>query len=347
MSHRFPIKDIAQQSGLSTATVDRVLNRRANASARSQARVVAAIAELEGQEQQLSARGRRLYFDVVVEAPERFSREIRQATEAVLPTIGPAVIRARYRFQQIMPADDCVTILRKITKRGSHGVVLKARDLPQINAAVAQLHNSGIPVVCVFTDLPDGARRAYCGPDNYAAGQSAAYMIDKCLPDDLPTDATILTTLSQMAFHGEDQRWRGFKRQISERRPDLRLITLTAGAGLALETEELVRERLSDPCTGPILGVYSMGGANRAISEQLEAFNHHPCAYVAHDLDNENLIMMRQGKVTVVLHHDIASDMRNAFLSLLHANRVLSSLPSPTQSRISVVTPFDCPEIQP
>ncbi|MFV1494258.1 LacI family DNA-binding transcriptional regulator [Phaeobacter sp. JH18-32] len=344
MSHRFPIKDIARQSGLSTATVDRVLNGRANVSARSRARVAAAIAELEGQEQQLSARGRRLYFDVVVEAPERFSREIRLATEAVLPTIGPAVIHTRYSFRQIMSADDCVEILGQIARRGSHGVVLKARDLPQIIATVAELDSKGIPVVCVFTDLPNSPRRLYCGPNNYAAGQSAAYMIDKCLPGIPDPGATILTTLSQMAFHGEEQRRRGFLRVLQERRPDLRLVTLSAGAGLALETTELLRQRLAEPDLGQIVAVYSMGGANRAIIEQLCAFGHEPRAYIAHDLDAENRTLMRQGKITVVLQHDIASDMRNAFLSLLHANHILKAPPPATQSRISMVTPFDASE---
>ncbi|UTS79709.1 LacI family DNA-binding transcriptional regulator [Phaeobacter piscinae] len=344
MSHPFPIKDIARQSGLSTATVDRVLHARANVSPRSQARVHAAIAELEGQEQQLSARGRRLYFDVVVEAPERFSREIRHATEAVLPTIGPAVIHTRYSFRQIMSAPDCVALLRQILKRGSHGVVLKVRDLPEITAMVAELDRKRIPVVCAFTDLPGSVRRAYCGPDNYAAGQSAAYMIDKCLPDSAPSGATILTTLSQLAFHGEAQRRRGFLRLMSERRPDLRLMTVSAGAGLAFETRAVLQEQLSAPGLGPILGVYSMGGANRAISELLQNYGHCPRAYVAHDLDSENRTLLRQGNITVALQHDIARDMRNAFLNLLHANHILKTPPVATQSRMSMVTPFDCAE---
>ncbi|AFO90447.1 LacI family transcriptional regulator [Phaeobacter inhibens] len=344
MSHPFPIKDIARQSGLSTATVDRVLNERANVSPRSRARVSAAIAELEGQEQQLSARGRRLHFDVLVEAPERFSREIRHAIEAVLPTIGPAVIHARYSFRQIMSAPDCVALLRQIVKRGSHGVVLKVRDLPEITAMVAELDSRGIPVVCAFTDLPRSARRAYCGPDNYAAGQSAAYMIDKCLPGSPSPGATILTTLSQLAFHGEAQRRRGFLRLMSNRRPDLRLMTVEAGAGLALETRALLQEKLSAPDIGPILGVYSMGGANRAILELLKSHGQVPRAYIAHDLDSENRTLLRQGNITVALQHDIASDMRNAFLSLLYANQILKAPPVATQSRISMVTPFDCAE---
>ena len=54
MTHRFPIKEIALQAGLSTATVDRVLNGRAHVSAQTKARVAAAVGELEGQEAQLS-----------------------------------------------------------------------------------------------------------------------------------------------------------------------------------------------------------------------------------------------------------------------------------------------------
>ena len=63
MTHRFPIKEIALQSGLSTATIDRALNGRAHVSPQTQERVKAAISELEAQEQQLSARGRRLFVD--------------------------------------------------------------------------------------------------------------------------------------------------------------------------------------------------------------------------------------------------------------------------------------------
>ncbi|WP_405116765.1 hypothetical protein L0Z64_14360 [Phaeobacter sp. BS23] len=121
-------------------------------------------------------------------------------------------------------------------------------------------------------------------------------------------------------------------------------MTVSAGAGLAFETRAVLQEQLSAPGLGPILGVYSMGGANRTISELLKGYGHHPHAYVAHDLDSENRTLLRQGNITVALQHDIASDMRNAFLSLLHANQILKAPPVATQSRMSMVTPFDCAE---
>ena len=102
MTHRFPIKEIARQAGLGTATVDRVLNGRAHVSPQTKLRVTVALEELKAQEAQLAARGRRLFFDFVVEAPARFSREVKAAAEAIVPKIGTAVCRPRFLLQDII-----------------------------------------------------------------------------------------------------------------------------------------------------------------------------------------------------------------------------------------------------
>lgn len=100
MKHPFPLKEIALQSGLSLATVDRALHGRAHVSAQTARRVQAAIVELTRQEGQLAARGRRMFIDIVVEAPRRFSDELRRATAQVLPQFTPAVIRPRFHFAE-------------------------------------------------------------------------------------------------------------------------------------------------------------------------------------------------------------------------------------------------------
>lgn len=335
MTHRFPIKEIASQSGLSTATVDRVFNNRTGVSPQARARVAAAISELEGQEQQISARGRRLFFDIVVEAPERFSREIRRAADAALPTIGAAVIRPRYTFRQLMSERDCVAELDLIAKRGSHGVCLKARDLPGIRAAVDRLARKGIPVVTIFTDLTTTNRSAYSGPDNYAAGQTAGFLMDRFLTGQ---KGAILTTLSNADFHGEAQRHRGFRDYLQRLRPELSAIEAKDGAGLNLETARHVEDAIA--ITENICGVYSMGGANTAVLRSLRTAGQYPTAYIAHDLDAENLSLLRSGAITIVLQHDIQTDIRNAFLCLLHEHGLASAEARPLRSRLNVVTPM-------
>ncbi len=59
MAHRYKVREIAQQSGLSEATVDRVLNNRPGVRETTVAEVNQAIADLDKQRTQLRLNGRR------------------------------------------------------------------------------------------------------------------------------------------------------------------------------------------------------------------------------------------------------------------------------------------------
>src|SRR3954447_2050022 len=84
-SHR--VRDIAEQSGLSEATVDRVLHGRPGASPRAVRAVEQAVLELDRQQTQLRLGAKTLVLDVVVQAPQRFSSAIRSALEEELPAL--------------------------------------------------------------------------------------------------------------------------------------------------------------------------------------------------------------------------------------------------------------------
>lgn len=337
MTHRFPVKEIALQSGLSTATIDRVLNNRTHVSPQTRRRVEDAIDELAGQESQLAAKGRRFFIDVVVEAPTRFSREIQRASEAVLPLFRPAALRPRFTFAETMTENDCVTVLDRIRKRGSQGVCLKARGTREVREAIDRLAAKNIPVVTVFTDIPGARRLAYSGLDNIKAGQTAAYLMLKLLK---ATDTCVLTTLSQHAFQGEEDRFDAFCKELRRLRPDIELIDASGGGGLNPATAQEVKGKLRGR-TG-IAGVYSMGGGNIAILNALAASGHAPEIFIAHDLDEDNLELLRQDVLTLVLHHDLRDDMRLAFRHLL-AFHGIGEPPEQTESDIQIVTPKNIP----
>lgn len=335
MTHRFPIKEIAAQSGLSTATVDRVLNGRAHVSAQTANRVAAAIAELEGQEAQLAARGRRVFVDVVVEAPARFSTEIRAATEAVLPMIGAAVIRPRFSFRERLTASETAAILDRIARRGSQGVCLKARDLPLVRAAVARLAERGIPVVTIFTDLGGSERIAYSGLDNAMAGRTAAWLIGRMCGAE---GGTVLTAMSDARFAGEEERFAAFSAALAREAPQLAIRDASGGGGLNPDTARRiaeVAERASD-----LRAVYSMGGGNRGIRATLLAMGRVPDIYIAHDLDVDNREMLARRELQIVLDHDLRADMQAAFSHILQAHGLMPRGAGPAgPSPIRVITP--------
>ncbi|WP_420336344.1 LacI family DNA-binding transcriptional regulator [Roseibium sp.] len=337
MTHRFPIKEIATQSGLSTATVDRVLNERSHVSPQTHRRVKDAIEELTRQESQLAAKGRRFFIDVVAEAPQRFTRQIQQATEAVLPDFKPAALRPRFTFAETMSAAETAAIVNRIHRRGSQGLCLKARNTGETREAVRRLKNKGIPVVTLFTDIPDTQQLAYVGLNNERAGRTAAYLMLKLLKDD---DRTILTTLSQHSFQGEEDRFRAFRSELLRVRPELELIDASGGGGLSPATALEVRDKLQG--ITDIAGVYSMGGGNLAILRTLEASGIDPGVFIAHDLDEDNLDLLRAEKLSLVLYHDLRADMRLAVRHLLAFHGV-GEPPRWSESDIHVVTPLNVP----
>ena len=338
MTHRFPLKEIAQQSGLSTATIDRVINDRPNVSPQTKARVERAISELEGQETQLAARGRRMFFDFVIEAPDRFSREVRQAAEQVLPKIGTAVCRPRFVLQAEMSEAEVLSTLARILKRGSQGVCLKVRDLPSIPAAVDRLTKAGIPVVTLVTDLTGTNRIAYVGLDNKSAGRTAAYLIVKSLRT---MDGTVLTSRSNDLFLGEEEREAEFIKTLSHHAPNLRIVDVTGGQGVHHETARLMGKAVGH--LSYLCAVYSMGGGNITILDVLEQNKITPDIYIAHDLDKDNLALIEAGRISFVLHHDLRIDLENVFQAFLHYHKLLNGILLTPISNIQVVTPENIP----
>lgn len=338
MTHRFPIKEIARQAGLGPATVDRALNGRAHVSPQTKLRVATAIEELKEQEVQLAARGRRLFFDFVVEAPTRFSREVKAAANAVLPQIGTAVCRPRFALQEIMEEDEVVSLLKRIMKRGSHGVCLKARDTTKIRNAVKMLTAANIPVVTLVTDIRGADRLTYVGLDNAGAGRTAAYLVARTIGN---VTGTVLTTRSHDRFIGEEEREAAFVEKIADCCPQLQIVAVHGGSGVGRETSKLLVDVIDG--ISKLRAVYSMGGGNRSILNTLEYAGLRPEVYVAHDLDQENRELIQNQRLDFILHHDLRLDIRNVFEAFLVHHRLSMNpveMPIPV---VQVLTPENIP----
>lgn len=342
MAYPHLLKDVASQAGTSLATVDRVLHQRGGVRQHTVRRVEQALQELERQKNQVGLVGRKFVLDVVMHTPSRFSHLVRAELERVMPTLHPAIFRARYHLGEDLPVAQLVAMLDKIAKQGSHGVLLKAPDVPEVVRAVARLQQTGIPVVTLVTDLPLSARRAYVGMDNPAAGHTAAYLVAQWLGTPRIEAMGVLISTSSNRFQGEEARETGFRQAIRERYPYLSVHEVSEGLGLHDATVALVRQRLRQ-CP-EIEAVYSIGGANAAI---LEAFAQlqRPCrVFIAHDLDADNLQLLRAGRLQAVLHHDLQHDMRQACMQVMAAHGAAPMLAAPLCSSVQVVTPYNAPE---
>ncbi len=332
------MKEIALQAGVGLATVDRVLNRRGGVRPQTTQRIRQAVDELARQSLQASLRGRRFIIDVVIDAPGRFSSAVREALEAELPSLRPAAFRVRFHLTETAAPAEIIAILRRIGRRGSHGVILKAPDLPDIAGVVAELSALRIPTVTLVTDIPAAPRTSYVGMDNRAAGETAAYLVAAWMRD---ARARVLVTLSSHRFLGEEQREAGFRAALERHAPGIGIVAIAEGRGMDRATGLLVRAALAE--APDIEAVYSIGGGNDAVLDAFRAEARACRVFIGHDLDADNRRLLRAGRIHAVLHHDLHGDMRCACRAILQAQRALPRTAALPLSSVAIVTPFNLP----
>jgi LacI family transcriptional regulator len=83
---------------------------------------------------------------------------VRGALEDEMPTLRPAVFRARYHFNEVVRLADLAALIDRIDARGTHGLFLKAPDEPEIVSTVDRVVARAIPVVTLVTDVPNSRR---------------------------------------------------------------------------------------------------------------------------------------------------------------------------------------------
>ena len=165
------------------------------------------------------------------------------------------MLRARFHLWESGSTEQMVEALSRI--RGSHGVVLKAQDEPEVGRGRRSPGRRRGAGGDVSTDIPASARCAYVGIDNHGAGVTAAYLMREWLGS-APSD--VLITLSRAVFRGEGEREVGFRSAM--RGTGRTIVEVSDSDGIDATNERLVLEALErHPDVG---AVYSVGGGNTA-----------------------------------------------------------------------------------
>src|SRR3954465_4993780 len=126
-------------------------------------------------------------------------------------------------------------------------------------------------------------------------------------------------------------------------RPGRRQVDLVDASGDAEVLRGLVRDALAaDPDLAGVYSLYATGGNAATVAAFADAGR--ACrAFVAHDLDAENLALLQDGGLSAVLHHDPALALRRTCHVVMQAHGALPGTPRSWHSGVQVVTPHNIP----
>jgi LacI family transcriptional regulator len=259
MSRRPTIHDVAREAGLSTATVDRVLNAREKVRETTARRVYEA-ARLVGYHaapligQRVQADLPRLRLGVVLHKEKQafyqtFKAELERAV-ASAPGVRASV---QIEFAPSQTPADFAALMDDFGGRVD-AVAATAVTHPDVTEAVMRLNAKNIPCFALLNDFAQGVRQNYLGLNNMKIGRIAAHLI--AMTSHNP--GKIAVFVGGYRWHGHELRETGFRSYFREYAPHFTVLDTLVN----LETRQLTYEATLDLLNRhpDLRGIYCAGG---------------------------------------------------------------------------------------
>ena len=296
---RVNMADLAQEAGVSIATVDRLLNGRESVRKDTRDRILAAAARIGHPLANTLANTTTsmpvLRFGVVLHKQgqdfyKAFAEELHRAVVAATGVQGQLVLE----FSTSQAPSEMAGHLRSMAGR-CDVLAATAVNHPEITAAVEDLAAQGLSVFSLLSDFAQGARAGYVGLNNLKVGRTAGWAM--ALAAKSPGVMAIF--VGGHRWHGHELRETGFRAYLRECAPHLTVLD----ALVNLETRQLTYETtLTLLARQPKLrGIYVAGGGMEgAIAALREARPEGDLAMVVSALTGDSRAGLAEGLVTMV-----------------------------------------------
>jgi LacI family transcriptional regulator len=304
MSKHPCIPDIAQLSGVSTATVDRVLNQRAGVRSATVQRVMQAAASLGYLPQAdmnaaLKPQPKPLRLMVLIpKGSNRFLQMLGDVIGYAQDHWAPFNVRCQAAYIESFNPDALAKALLHYGKR-CDGIAFMALEHPVVREAVAQLAEQGVPTVTLISDLSSSRRVAYVGLDNRAAGRTAGYLVGRFIGPG-PRAGKVALIAGSLSYRAHEEREAGFLHVIEEMFPALQVVGLREGQDDAQKNYEQTRTLLEQ--YPDLAGIYNIGGASDGVARALkEMGREHKVVFIGHGLTPDTRAMLIDGSMDAVI----------------------------------------------
>lgn len=298
---RARIADIAAAAGVSTATVDRVLNRRDGVRPATARRVLQAAAQA-GYASELArpdekpARPMRIEF-LVPAGTNRYLRMLGDYIEFAHNQWAAQGMRCRVHYVESFNPNELAARLLHYGQRAD-GVVFMALEHPVVRDAVNTLADQGVPAITLISDLSNARRLAYVGIDNRSAGRTAALLLGRFMGP--RPSGKIAMLAGSLDYRGHEEREIGFLHLIESTFPQVRVIGLREGQDDSERNYVQTRNLLAQH--PDLAGIYNSGGSSDGVARAIvEAKPERKILFVGHGLTPDTRALLIDGTMDALI----------------------------------------------
>ena len=208
------IQKIAELSGVSRGTVDRVLHGRPNVNPMIREKVVRAAEKLGYQPPvpPKSADCRQAAILIPQWTDGYFNRQIVSGIRKALRYIADPAFVLTEQPLRTMTMQELLRAIEEQIRSGVDGLIIRAENTPEVRAAIEQAVQQGVTVITYDADVPDSGRLCHAGQDLVRAGAIAAGVMARLIRP--PEHVLIVTGNLRMEAH--KGRVDGFCRRLLE-----------------------------------------------------------------------------------------------------------------------------------
>jgi LacI family transcriptional regulator len=328
------ITEIARQSGVGTATVDRVLNGRDSVREVTRKKVLAALESLgSAAAERPEQRRRRIAF--LSDSGASFNRTLENAVQDYCHTHAAADCSFSGVTTSKVDAVKFANLIER-TAEESDGLVIVAREDLMINRAIRGVMARRVPVVCLTTDLPTSSRVAYIGTDQTGAGATAAYLMGQVVGS---RPGKILLIYSA-PYRCQEERELGFRRVLRSEFSHLDVDErVNSNDDMDFIYRNVVRY-IEDH--GPPAGIYNVAAGNLGIGRALREFElQGKVVFIGHEINANSRTLLETGVMNFAIGHDVSVEVAQA-IECVAAHLDKHPVAAPAATKVRIYTKYSC-----
>jgi len=248
MSGKIRIKDIAEKSGVSVGTVDRVLHNRPNVSKSAREKVESVLKCIKYQPNMYAsalAYNKSYFFYCIIpqHESEAYWEEIEEGAIKASEARRDFRINVKVMYYERFEANTFTNVCKECLSKNPNGVIIVPSELEVTKRFTDKLHERNIPFILLDSYMPDLKPLSFFGQDSFCSGYFAGKMLMLIASGEKEIMFMRQTKNGKIASKQQGNREVGFKHYMQDHFPQTKILELDLPLDKSEDQYDMILEK--------------------------------------------------------------------------------------------------------